>query len=194
MVWGMPTIARVQMLWHSFQGAPGYTNFHVFEGQIAEFQVGVKTFASWLVTRIPPSVGITVPNSGDVFDEATGALTGEWSSGTQSDAGGVAAGDYAAAAGACITWRTGAVVNGRRVIGRSFFVPIAGQYFGADGALDSTVAADFLANGNDLIGATAAGMVVYHRPKPVGSGTGVGAVVTSCTVPSKGANLRSRRD
>jgi hypothetical protein len=136
------------------------------------------------------------------FDLTTGKLTSETTAPTTPNllAGGVVnTATYAQGVGARIIWSTGVVINGRKVIGRSFLVPLA-QAVGANGqtlpALRTTLAAAI----TTFVSQPNARPVVWHKtydrsdPSKPPVYTGGNAVpINGGTVPSAVASLRSRR-
>jgi hypothetical protein len=148
---------------------------------------------------IMPDVEVVQENNGQLAGfltlTAPATVTGTAGAGAQ----------FAAAAGAVITWRTNTLRHNRRIRGRSFIVPIANTGFATDGTLDAglvtalTTQAGLVADAFDE-----AQLTVWARPTPImdenGEPTGLynedglAAFVTGHTVPDMGAILRSRRD
>jgi hypothetical protein len=196
---GMP-LYRCTMTWAGFVGAPGYTTLHFLDPdpitQAGIDQTAARNNAFWqaLEPHLPGPVTITMPTILEEIDTATGELLDEhtFPGGTLADGAGSSV--YSAAAGACINWNTVGIVNGRRLRGRTFIVPLQASSYESDGTL-TTVARDALVTaGNNLANATTGiDLAVWHRPSPGGS-DGVAAGVTSCSVNDRGAVLRSRRD
>jgi hypothetical protein len=144
----------------------------------------------------PNNVTITVPGSGDVIDDTTGALIGVW---TATGGGGVIGGSTAGSAagvGACIGWTTGGIVTGlhgpRKLRGRTFLVPLATNDYDQDGTLTNIALtmAQTLANSLQASGPLA----VWHRPSTKGGSDGNSYGVISAKVRDKVAFLSSRRD
>jgi hypothetical protein len=130
----------------------------------------------------------------DTIDPATGSITGSDSvdpftvTGTSSDV-------YLPPATAIVlSWKTAAVIGGRRVAGRTFLSPLWQGDVEANGSPGSTqmtlanaVAAAWIDNG-----LTDTFAVVWHRP--VGGTGGTAEDITAKSVRDKFAVLRSRRD
>lgn len=140
----------------------------------------------------PIDLTITVPGTGDTIDDTTGELTGVWTAAGGDTTTGTTAFGSAAGVGACITWNTGGIVNGRRLRGRTFIVPIHAQNYATDGTLvtSSLSALQTLANSLQAAGP----MGIWHRPTTVGGSDGTSYGVISNKVRDKVAFLSSRRD
>lgn len=140
---------------------------------------------------LPVGVVLDIPNTGDTIDAATGQLTGTWGHtnppGQMLPTGGAAA---AAGVGACVTWLTSDVVNGRRVRGRTFIVPLSTDGYQDDGTLTPAAVTALGVFAGLLI---AESLVVWHRPTTVGGSNGSEHAVTSFKVSDRVAVLRSRR-
>lgn len=145
-----------------------------------------------LKTVIPPGVTISVAGSGDTFDDATGTLTGSWSAGAPvSFVGQATEPRVAAGVGACVTWNTGLIVNGRRLRGRTFIVPLSVAAYENDGTLTSGTLGFLQSFATALVASGPLG--IWHRPSAAGTG-GAASGVTSFRLRDKVAILTSRRD
>lgn len=140
----------------------------------------------------PEGLTITVPGSGDTIEDTTGDLVSVWASAGGGSTNGTGAFGTAAGVGACITWNTGAIVNGRRLRGRTFIVPIHARNYAVDGTLEPTSYAAIQTMANAL--QASGGLAVWHRPTTVGGSDGTSAAVLSNRVRDKVAMLSSRRD
>lgn len=187
----MATIERYRVAWTGFTGSPGVSTFYYF-GSIDPASA-LRTMFNAIGVYLPISVRLSFPTSGDTIDDTTGKVNGTFSASSVSDVVGQDAGVFAAPVGALLRWRTGTVINGRKVRGETFIVPLVASAFQTDGSLGSTPLAALQAAVTTYVG-TAAGLaqVIYRRPGSVG---GAGHVaVTGGTVPDKAVVLRSRRD
>jgi hypothetical protein len=147
---------------------------------------------------------MSVETVGDVIEDSDGAITGTWTCEGLAPMAGASGGPYAAAAGAIVSWFTGAVMDGHRVRGRTFLVPLSGIAYDGAGALSDATQTTISLAAVGLVTAATGNLSVWHRPKfgpvPVGGGArplirpGGQATVTSSSVPKKMAVLRSRRD
>lgn len=201
----MPQIARVKMRWSGFNGAPGYSVFHLRDfvssdgtppdhnaaaTKIDDFALGVSSY-------LPNGVSVQVMSDIEVIDEATGNLIDVKTITAKAVRNGTATAGttYAAAVGGVITWRTGLVVRNRRVRGRTFLVPFASTAFESNGTLSTATVNGLTTLGNAMINQTgAADLGIWSRPTVAGASDGVWAAVTSFSVPDMSAVLRSRRD
>lgn len=101
------------------------------------------------------------------------------------------AGNYSALSGARIEWRTGAIVAGRRLRGRTFVVPLSVGQYDAVGTLATTCITTLQAAATGYADAN-----VFSNARPcVWSRThGIQADITSVLIPDEASVLRSRRD
>lgn len=191
-------IHRVTLRWQGFPGAPGYSNFF-FQGaadasRAAASRGRVVSFVNEVIEVVAGGVGLTVEDEVATFDEASGALTGYASAGSNpvaAVAGG--SGAYSGPSGGVISWNTDTVRGNRRVRGRTFIVPMKATAYDSDGSLSAAaIAALNDAAGELLQGGSPSGFGVWSRPGV--NGAGVFALVTSYRVPDLAAVLRSRRD
>lgn len=144
-------------------------------------------------TSLPPSVTIQVAGSGNVIEDTTGVLQSVWSGTTPTAVTGTSgAAQSAAGVGACVNWLTGGIVNGRKLRGRTFLVPLSVGSYDDQGTLESATvtrlnsfAAAMMASGP---------LAVWHRPTTAGGSDGNSYGVISHTVRDHVAFLGSRRD
>lgn len=157
----------------------------------AGHQPDFDAFWTTLAPLLGNGIQVVVPDNGDTIDEATGALTGAWTGGTPGLHAGTPSATFAGGVGACITWLTTTIRNGRRIRGRTFVVPLSTNQFDTDGTLQSSALAAINGAAQTLVTATAGDMLVWSRP--VGGTGGVAAPVTGWSVTDQGAFLKSRR-
>lgn len=199
---------RVKARWSGFSGGPGYTVLHFRdfdgpdggEGSVNDGSVNgaldkAYLFFDALRPQLPAEVRIQVEAEVDIIEDSNGELVRSVAGTTPLLVAGSGAGSYSAAVGAVVNWRTGGVRNGRRVRGRSFLVPLAGGAFGTNGALVPSVQALIQTAADTLASSTGTpDLFVYARPSNAAAVDGRAFAVTSASVPSLGAVLRSRRD
>lgn len=152
----------------------------------------VLTAFQGIASSLPTGLTITVPNSGDVIDSATGVLQTTWTGGVGGTATGSDGTTYPKGVGAVLTMLTAGVANGRRVRGRVFLVPLGGSGYATDGTINNALLGPLAAVGTNLM--AAGPLMIWHRPKLTAPGTGGAFLVTTTRVPDKVAILRSRRD
>lgn len=186
------TLDHVRVVWSNWSGQPGYTNFYFASGVNTASLTALGAFFTAFKTSIPSPINITVPSNGNSYDEVSGDLVGGWSVAAPAPVVGSNAGAFAGHAGAVVLWKTNQVVDRRRVVGRSFIVPLSSGSFDTDGSLSSTMITTLQAAGNTLIAAST-GFVVWHRPNPDVGRLGRAVAIANCTVPDLAAELKSRR-
>lgn len=143
-------------------------------------------------TLFPAGTTITIPNSGDSIEDTTGELVSVWTGTGGGTVTGTAAGATVLGVGACIGWRTGGILNGRRLRGRTFLVPLGAFVWEPNGTFSTSAMTQLQATA-DAIMATG-GLAVWHRPSTSSASDGNSYGVTSNTVRDKPAILTSRRD
>jgi len=183
------TLNRVRVLWQNFPGAPGYSNHYV--GSAVTAQTELRTFYDALKGFLPSGLTIQVPSSGDQIEEATGQITGVWSGAAQTIITANGTGTYPGSAGACVNWRSDAIVAGRRPMGRTFLVPLVGGSFETNGTIATATIAAIVAAGTTLITNLGDQLKIWNRPTPTRAG-GQSRVI-SAQVPDLAVVLRSRR-
>ena len=97
----------------------------------------------------------------------------------------------AAPAGLRIEWRTSAIVNGRRLRGRTFIVPLPTSVYESNGTILAATLATFATAANAY---RDAGVFSQSQPSIYSRTHGVQADITSVIVPDEVSILRSRRD
>lgn len=209
----MATMIKVRAKWTGFNGGPGYSNFFFRDFAAGEptdadgnsAAVRVATFFDGVKSLLPAAVKIDVPGDIEVIEETDGKLVTVLNVAPRSQISGTAAANgYSAASGAVVTWRTGGVVAGRRVRGRTFLVPTANIAFDLDGTLQQQHIVTIKAAADALISAAGSpDLGVWARPakqrinkagEVIPARDGVWYVATSTSVPDMAAVLRSRRD
>lgn len=198
----MVALARVRVALTGFPGAPGVATFYGLDGGV--LAADLQTFFSTAGTLFMSDVTIQVPPGGDVIEDTTGVITGSWTGGVFPAQHGTGAGNYAAPAGVLVEWLTATILDGKRVRGRTFIVPVSLANYTPAGQVDATVVANLTTNGNTLATFSPGNFVIWHRPRLARAATlklkaltahaGGHAVVTGTRVDPKVTVLRSRRD
>lgn len=199
----MTEIARVTVNWTGFTGAPGFTNLY-FRGATSQpidqatVDAAITKVDAWLAawqSRLPATVTVVTDSSVEVIEDTTGELQGFFAGTPGAARVGSGTGNYSAASGAVANWYTEIVRNGRRIRGRTFIVPVAGNFLATNGSLDDTSLTGLRTSTATFITRTgAAYLVVWGRPTTPLATDGVSAEVTAFTIPDKAAILTSRRD
>lgn len=187
----MSNIAKIPVSWTGGPGGPGVSVFYADAAQTIPTGA-IGTFFSAIKTMIPSSYTWTIPASGDIHDSATGALVGSWTQGSpQVIAATGSPTSYAASAGVVVRWTTDGIVNGRRVRGRTFLVPVVAAIYTSGGVLSTQVAV-FQSAASALVTSSGANLRIWHRPRAGSAGSA--HPISGAFVPSIAAVLRSRRD
>lgn len=154
----------------------------------------VKTAYTLLQSALPISTTITIPNTGDVIDDATGNLVRVWAGTGGGAVSGSSTDTSAAGVGACVTWNTGAIVGtpAHKLRGRTFLVPLSTFAYDQSGTLTVAQLAAVNAFATSLRTNNVLG--VWHRPTTSGGSDGTSSGVISHQVRDKVAILTSRRD
>jgi len=146
----------------------------------------------WNSIRALQSIGTTylIRTSGRELDPVTGALTGAWAEPTVFNQSGTSGSNPVPdAAQMLVQWRTGTIVGGRFLRGRTF-VPGLGAGQMLNGNVIPSAMASALAAAGALV-ASSAGLQVWHRPSSGSGGSAVAA--SSAAIWAEFAVLRRRR-
>lgn len=206
-------LVKVTAKWTGFTGAPGYSNFYFhpiafgdpLPATTDKMFTRVDAFFTSILSLLPPAAKVQVQGDMPLIDPVTGDMTGFVSraSGSLRSGTGAAAG-YSAASGAVVTWRTNAVIAGRRLRGRTFIVPTVNVAYGTDGTLQASTQTTLQTAANALFASDPDFTAnVWARPQKervkkdgtvVPARGGDTSPITSASIPSPVAILRSRRD
>lgn len=196
----MATLARIRCPWSGFNGAPAVSTFYCLDP--ASFRPLLSPFWEAVTSQLPSTVIVGVEQSGDLINDVNGEITGSWTTGAPIGFPGDLVGSYSAPSGAVINWKTSSVVDGARLRGKTFIVPLGAGTYNTDGSVATGVLDVLRPAATALVDDSDANFVVWHRPrlasKPgvtpvVTQRDGSSAVVTLATVPDLAAVLRSRR-
>lgn len=125
----------------------------------------MNAFWTACATFMPNGITISVPNTGDTINDATGQIDGVWTAsggGTITSSGGATS--YAQGVGGRVYFFTDGITRGRRVRGEIFVVPVIASSYQSDGTLTSTISGALQTAATTLAGVAAFG--VYTRPQP----------------------------
>jgi hypothetical protein len=193
---------RHRYLWSGFPGQPGFTYLYGADaGNPGDFALQTRAFLLD-ITKVA-SDGDSLPSGlkiqGDAFVDLIDEQTGHMMSASPVTAPlvitGAGSGSYAGPCGIAVTWITNGFEGDppRRVRGRTFLVPLAGNVHDSDG----TVGSSFLTQARTAASTYLAGAitpVVWHRPTSPGGSDGSLHPIVSSQITDKQAVLRSRRD
>jgi hypothetical protein len=189
----MANMFRMNCAWQNWPGAPGVSTFYIDTAtDISTATDAIRAFWNSLVTLLPSGLTIQVPAVGDTISDTDGSIVGAWSDGTPvTVVTGTGAGAYAGNAGLVVHWLTTGVVNGRRVRGRTFVVPVISTAYDTAGSISAATLTTVNNAASTLVAAIGAGMRIWHRPAPPAAGSSFD--VESARVPDLAVSLRSRR-
>lgn len=181
-------------VWTGFAGAPGYSTFrHRITGTEANAaQAGhddVWNFFTALNTLLPSDVDVTVDPVVTIHDSDTGENTGEVVVGTPTGVvSGNNLGNWSGQVGAAIEWETGTYINGRRLRGRTYLVPLGG-FSDDDGTVSGGAVTTIMTAAANIVNSPQ-DFIVWHRP--VGGLGGQSWTIASALVRDHAYILRSR--
>src|SRR5438309_3586849 len=95
----------------------GYTNMY-FQSVSAADLAAVLALLNAFKPYCPAQPVYTIPNQGDQVDETTGHLVGSWTARSPATVTMTGGGNWAAAAGALVLWKSVTVLDGHRPTGR----------------------------------------------------------------------------
>lgn len=192
----MALLIRHTAVWTGAAGLPGYSQFYQEStgDPAAEAQAGhddVAQFFGALASLIPDAVTVTVDPIVQRIDVASGEIASELTVATPSSpVAGTYVSNWSAQIGVLVEWITATHINGRRLRGRTYLVPL-----GNIGDADGTLSTGTLGTINGATGQVWNGgevFLVWHRPV-AGAGGSV-SPITGAVVRDKAAVLRSRMD
>jgi hypothetical protein len=178
-----------------FLGADGSTVDNADANGVAD---AIHAFYSSINQDMPPSMTYSVQPEVPIIDGATGVLKRivPLDNAPSPIKGLSSTANYAAGTGIRVNLQTGTVLNGRRLRGAFYLVPLSDAVWTGNGSLNGAIQSALVAAVGNLIGTVsgvAGGLCVVHRPA---KGTKVGgevAPVQTWTIGSTPASLRSRR-
>ncbi len=183
----MADIERIVISWNGVSGLPGVSVMYGSLGGSAN--ATLKTFFTALQSFFPAPLVWTIPGNGDLIDEATGTLSGTWvNAGGGGSVSASGAAQYAAGCGAYVNWRTGAVIGGRRLMGRTFLAPLMNGIYDSSGNIVNASLSTMQTAANAVV--TAGNLRIWHRP---GGGVGQAVAPAAATIPDQVTSLRTRR-
>lgn len=187
----MASLNKIPVSWTGGTGGAGVSVFYA--DSLSAPPVGaLATFFGAIKAMVPSNITWTIPNAGDTYDVATGALVNSWvASGPTVVAATGSPTSYSGGSGVVVRWNTAGIVGRRRVKGRTFIVPVVSAIYD-NGSILSTQLAVFQSAATALVASAGADLRIWHRPV---SGIGGQAFpILSGVAPDLAAVLRSRRD
>lgn len=187
----MVALAQIKVGWSGTGiNGPSFSTFYcVNPSGIAAASNGITTFFTAIQAYLPVGTIVGVPNSGQVYDDATGQLLGTWGGPVQSVATGTGTGGFGSAGGTSVRWGTSTILRRHLLVGRTFLVPLAGAAYNANGTVLGT-ARTAINNAAANLAATGA-LRIWSRPSVANPVGGSGTVVNGI-IPTAQSVLRSR--
>lgn len=187
----MGTISRVPIVW---SGSPvvggGFSVLHCTVNNEHDLMAAFRAMMVSVSTAFPTELQITFPTAGQTIDETSGEVNGDWVDGTPVAAtGGGTSQAWANGVGLRIKWTTGAVYEGRQVVGSTFMVPLILNAYEGAGNITSSFLSTFSGAATTFV--AAAGLRIYSRPRP--GVDGLSFAVNGTNVPDRVSWLRGRR-
>jgi hypothetical protein len=188
-------LIRHTAVWTGVPGLPGYSQFYqevtgTIASQAQNGHNAIRAAFNQVVTLLPADIDVTVDPVYQVMTVESGEVTTEDSVATPSAvvSGGFVSG-WSGQVGVLVEWLTGQFIDGRRLRGRTYLVPL-GNAYDDDGTLPIGT---LNAVGAFALQLWSAGLdfVVWHRP--VAGAGGSLATITDAAVRDHAAILRSRR-
>lgn len=201
----MANLLRIRSVISGWSGGPGLTTFYFDPGVVtvdAAMVTGVTGrvrayFDAWKAF-MPNANSVVVDPVCDILDPANGSLSGQVSAGAAPSIVVGTGGALPGPAFVCAVGRltTNSFIGGRRLRGRTFAGPLSAAFtdsLAPEGGLTAAVQNGLIAVNTPAGGP---GLVVWHRPKKVGtappSGGAVAGVINTSVSTSFGV-LKSRR-
>ena len=197
----MTALSRVRVELTGFVGGPGVATFYFLDTSTAV--ASVRAFFEAIKGTQPTKVFSQVVPNGDIIDSVSGTITGAWSAAPVAVVQGGAPTGYPAPAGATVSWDTATILDGHRVRGRTYIVPMASGEYQDDGSLNPATLTIVRDAATQLVISQSSSFVVWHRPRlakaadgsrpAITARDGGHGLVTSSHVPDRVAILTSRR-
>lgn len=198
----MAILNRVRVALTGFPGGPGVATFVC--NDVPTFYLKLNTFVTAMAVVMPQNVTLKLEDTGDVFESTTGEIMGTWTGSVLAAHVGGSTAAYSAPVGFVTEWLTDIHLSGRRLRGRTFWVPASSSMFSLDGSLDEGVKGTLSAGAATFVADTAGNFTIWQRPRlakpadgsrPAVTARGGGyGTVTGSRIPDRAAVLRSRRD
>lgn len=195
----MATMRKTHFVWSGWPGQPGHTSLY-FTGAF-DSQAVATAAATFMFNAcngaggpqfLPTGVKITQDPFVDELESTTGNQTGRIAVQPGAVITGTGNLSWASPAGSSITWSTDTFLGGRRIRGRTYFVPLDGVAFQNDGSLATAYITALNVAISELI-AAAPEFIVWHRPTTKGGTDGLSVPVVAGQVLDKVSILTSRR-
>lgn len=184
-----------------FVGAPGLNTFHwcapahgeITQTHVDDFHDQLATSYAAIAQLFASGVTWTILPDVDILEAETGTLIGALTyTGEETMTGSGSGNDNVSRASQVgFRWITSDIIDGRRVLGRTFMGPASGDVFENNGSIIAAGQAAWPPFFSGIFDAGTARLVVWHRPK--GASPGQVSDVNSCVIAPQPFVLRSRR-
>ena len=203
----MANMSRIRVPWTGGVGGAGLSTFYTLDP--ATGLVAVQAFFTAIRAYVPIGISWSFYGEGDVINSDDGKITGTWSATGQAAVNAFGNAAYPAPAGAIIHWNTAAVIDGHKVRGSTFLVPLISSAFDTNGTISGTALGIIQGAAGALVSAVPGNFKVFSRPviatpswtdvkgrvhPAVAARIGQSVNMISATAPDKSVVLRSRRD
>lgn len=126
----MPTLSVIPVAWTgSPVVGPSFSVLHCQAGDENGFITASRAFFNGVASILANGVQITHPTAGVTIDELSGQVNGAWTASSVSAVSGSGGAAFTNGVGMRVKWPTIGVVNGRKVTGSTFLVPISNPNF-----------------------------------------------------------------
>lgn len=204
----MTVLNRTRVIFTGLIGGPAVSTMYFLDTNTC--LPSLYNFWNGVRGNMPPNVHILIDPAGDKIEDTTGELVGAWSGAPQAEIVCNGGATYAAPVGALVTWPTASILDGRRLKGRTFVVPISAGAYTNGGKLLADAVSQISAAALQLVVEQETSMVIWHRP--FAGAPAVPATATKAAKPARPAHdgghaliaipqvfdkvvvLRSRRD
>lgn len=199
------TLQRYRVALSNWPGSPGVAT-HYLSSSVNDY-TAIRTFWTAVIGWFPFGLTATFPSTVDYINEVDGKLISSTAvtPGAPVVSAATSAG-YSGVSGALIRWNTSAVVNGNKVIGRTYLVPMERNRYQNDGTIVEADRTTLATAANALLAAYADGIKVWARPfagraasagpppvTAIAARPGAFFTALSASVPDQAVVLRSRR-
>jgi hypothetical protein len=190
---------RIRVDWSGWAGAPGYTTMFAdtvesadqFASEVRLFFQTALSDVSLDMSYLPGGVKITFPTTLDRVDADTNNMIGTVAVSPLGQLVGTGTNLFAGGAGCCVTWKTGDFHDGRRVVGRTFLIPLNGSAYDFDGTLGTAFLAKVRQAATSYATSGTINPMVMSRVTPTHPG-GAHTIIAG-TVSDRSSGLRTRR-
>jgi len=186
---------RIRTVFEGFQGTPWLSTsyFDDTAGTAQQAATAVGTFWGAVDALMDNEVQWRTEPDVAQLQEGTGNLETVHSTTPVTGAGALTTLMLPVVSQALIRWRTGVIINGRELRGRTF-VPGLGTASNDNGILLAASQTTLQTAAAGLIAAPNSELVIWHRPTTPGGSDGQTASAVSSNVWGQFATMRSRRD